>query len=70
MQSRLIPRSRTPVLVTARLKGDVKARYGMYPQQKWDKNLWLKGYFEEKMGMDVYRAVGKETFRVSGTLAR
>ena len=50
--------------------GDVKARYGMYPQAKWDKNLWLKGYFEEKMGMDVYRAVGKETFRVSGTLAR
>jgi len=44
--------------------GDVKARYGMYPQAKWDKNLWLKGYFEEKMGMDVYRAVGKETFRV------
>ena len=50
--------------------GDVKARYGMYPQAKWDKNLWLKGYFEEKMGMDVYRAVGKETFRVSGMPAR
>ena len=44
--------------------GDVKARYGMYPQAKWDKNLALKAYFEEKMGMDVYRAVEKETFRV------
>ncbi len=38
--------------------GDVKARYGMYPQGKWDANLALKAYFEEKMGMDVYVAVG------------
>ena len=44
--------------------GDVKARYGMYPQAKWDKNIQLKAYFEEKMGMDVYEAVGKDTFRV------
>ena len=44
--------------------GDVKARYGMYPQAKWDKNIQLKAYFEEKMGMDVYLAVDKETFRV------
>ena len=44
--------------------GDVKARYGMYPQAKWDKNLWLKGYFEEKMGMDLYQAVEKDTFHL------
>jgi len=44
--------------------GDVKARYGMYPQAKWDRNLELKAYFEEKMGMDVYEAVGKDTFRI------
>lgn len=44
--------------------GDVKARYGMYPQAKWDRNLELKAYFEEKMGMDVYEAVEKDTFRI------
>ncbi len=44
--------------------GDVKARYGMYPQDKWDKNLALRRYFEEKMGMDLYLAVEKDTFRV------
>ncbi|MBE5801014.1 MAG: HD domain-containing protein [Clostridiales bacterium] len=42
--------------------GDVKARYGMYPQAKWDKNIQLKAYFEEKMGMDLYQVVEKETF--------
>ena len=26
---------------------DVKERYGAYPQEQWDKNLWLKKYFEE-----------------------
>ena len=44
--------------------GDVKARYGMYPQAKWDRNLELKACFEEKMGMDVYEAVEKDTFRI------
>lgn len=29
---------------------DVKQRYGMYPQSKWDGNLALQGYFEEKTG--------------------
>ena len=43
---------------------DVKARYGMYPQEKWDQNLALRRYFEEKMGMDLYLAVEKDTFRV------
>ena len=27
---------------------DVKKRYGSYPQAKWDSNLKLKAYFEEK----------------------
>lgn len=31
---------------------DIKRRYGKYPQPKWDKNLELKRYFEEKAGVD------------------
>lgn len=38
---------------------DVKRRYGSYPKEKWDSNLALKEYFEEKMGQDVYTVVGK-----------
>ena len=38
---------------------DVKRRYGAYPQDKWDKNLELKAYFEEKMQQDIYRVVGR-----------
>ena len=30
--------------------GDVKRRYGTYPQEKWDSNLALKKHFEEKVG--------------------
>lgn len=37
---------------------DVKRRYGSYPQDKWDRNLELKGYFEEKMRQDIYTVVG------------
>lgn len=37
---------------------DVKRRYGAYPQDKWDKNLELKAYFEEKMQRDIYTVVG------------
>ena len=37
---------------------DVKNRYGHYPQSKWDKNLELKRYFEDKMGCRVEEAVG------------
>ena len=33
---------------------DVKRRYGAFPQDKWDKNLWLKEYFSRKVGKDVY----------------
>lgn len=36
---------------------DVKNRYGSYPQEKWDTNMWLKGYFEEKAGKDIYEIV-------------
>lgn len=33
--------------------GDVKLRYGSYPQEKWDKNLELKKYFEDKIGKNI-----------------
>ena len=42
---------------------DVRRRYGYYSQQKWDSNMALRVHFEEKMGMDLYVAVEKETFR-------
>ncbi len=38
---------------------DVKTRYGFYPQEKWDANLALKSYFEEKSGKDIYDIIGK-----------
>ena len=43
--------------------GDVKQRYGYYPQGKWDSNIRLKKYFEEKAGKDIYEIVDK-TFRL------
>lgn len=42
---------------------DVKARYGAYPQSKWDANMGLKSYFEKKIGRDIYDVVEKESFR-------
>lgn len=42
---------------------DVKRRYGSYPQAKWDSNMALKKYFEEKMGQDIYTVVEKDTFK-------
>lgn len=42
---------------------DVKARYGAYPQSKWDTNMELKSYFETKAGRDIYDVVEKESFR-------
>lgn len=33
---------------------DVKRRYGNYPQDKWERNLALRKYFEEKTGKDIY----------------
>ncbi len=37
--------------------GDVKTRYGYYPQGKWDKNFELKAYFEKLMGRDFYEVI-------------
>lgn len=46
---------------------DVKRRYGFYPQNKWDGNLYLKHYFEEKAGgIDIYTLVEKDAFRPAG----
>lgn len=39
---------------------DVKRRYGSYPQEKWDANIRLKAYFEEKAGRNIYEVVEKE----------
>lgn len=44
--------------------GDVRRRYGFYPQEKWDNNLKLKRHFEEKMGKDLYTIVEKDTFKI------
>ena len=43
--------------------GDVKRRYGDYPERKWNYNFELKDYFEKKMGMDLYEAVDKDNYR-------
>lgn len=43
--------------------GDVKCRYGSYPQAKWDINLASKKHFEGKMGKDIYAVVDKDSFR-------
>ena len=37
--------------------GDVKARYGYYPQGKWDKNFELKAWFEKLAGRDFYEII-------------
>lgn len=36
---------------------DVKRRYGSYPQDKWDMNMYLKELFEEKSGRNIYEVV-------------
>ena len=43
--------------------GDVKRRYGYYPEDKWNINLGLKKYFEDKMQADLYEVVDKENYR-------
>lgn len=43
--------------------GDIKRRYGAYPQKKWDENLYLRKHFEEKTGRDIYEVVEKDTFK-------
>ena len=42
---------------------DVKRRYGDYDQEKWDTNIRITEYFENKMGEDLYVAVDKEHFK-------
>ncbi|MDE7254130.1 MAG: HD domain-containing protein [Acetatifactor sp.] len=42
---------------------DVKRRYGSYPQSKWDGNLKLKAYFEEKMGKGIYVVTEKGSYK-------
>lgn len=39
---------------------DVKARYGYYPQGKWDKNFELKAYFEKLAGRDYYEIISPQ----------
>ena len=46
-----------PVDMAARME-DVRRRYGDYPQDKWDKNFELKGYFEHWAGAELYDIVG------------
>ena len=36
---------------------DVRRRYGDYPQDKWNKNFELRGYFEHWGGADIYEMV-------------
>ncbi|MBR3504391.1 MAG: HD domain-containing protein [Clostridia bacterium] len=38
--------------------GSVKARYGRYPQDKWDKNYEIKAYFEVKAGKSLEEILG------------
>lgn len=38
---------------------DVKRRYGSFPIEKWNRNLALKKYFEDKTGENIYAVVGK-----------
>jgi len=42
---------------------DVKRRYGSYPQEKWNRNLAIKKYFEEQIRKDIYIVVEKDTFK-------
>ena len=40
--------------------GDVKARYGYYPQGKWDKNFELKAYFGKLAGREFYEIISPQ----------
>lgn len=42
--------------MTARM-ADIKRRYGYYPQDKWDRNMYLKQLFEKKTGKNIYEIV-------------
>ena len=43
--------------------GDVKRRYGYYPEDKWNINLELKKLFEDRLHADLYVVVDKENYR-------
>ena len=43
---------------------DVKSRYGFYPQEKWDNNIALMKYFENKMNKELYLVVDKDNFKL------
>ena len=42
---------------------DIKARYGRYPQEKWDKNFALKAYFDRKCGCDMDKLLEECTLK-------
>lgn len=41
---------------------DVKKRYGSYPQAKWDSNIKLMHYFEDKMKDNIYIVCEQDSF--------
>ena len=43
---------------------DVKRRYGYYPQDKWDRNIYLIKYFESKMNKELYSTIDKDNFKL------
>lgn len=45
-----------PVDIKIRMN-DVKSRYGFYPQNKWDKNIEIKNYFERKIGKSIEEVI-------------
>ena len=45
------------VMVMEERMEDVKRRYGSFPQDKWERNLYLRQMFEEKAGKDIYEIV-------------
>lgn len=45
-----------PVDIEVRMN-DVKSRYGYFPQDKWDKNIETKNYFEGKIGKTIEEIV-------------
>ncbi len=50
----------TGVLKIEERMADVRRRYGSYPQEKWNSNLKLKEYFEQKTGRNIYEVVEQD----------
>ena len=53
------------VMDIAERMSDVKQRYGKYDQGKWNRNLELREYFENRMKRNLYEAVEKGSYRPS-----